>query len=286
MTPLRQRMLEDLQMRNMSKLTQRNYVQAVADFAKHFHQSPDKLNEQHVREYLLYLLNERKVAINTYNVARAGLRFFYAVTLGRPWTLEKLACAKSEKRLPVVLSRDEVGQLLESPKRLKTRVMLMTCYATGVRISELIALRVEDVDSKRMLIRVQQGKGRKDRYVTLPPRLLELLRQYWSRFRPTGLLFFGRKKERPLGSATVQHVFSRAGREAGLTKRVTPHILRHSFATHLLEAGVDLRTIQALLGHRSLQTTATYTHVSARAIHAALVGLDVLNFTKEAASTP
>jgi site-specific recombinase XerD len=274
-------MIDDMRMRNLAKLTQRNYVRAVAQLAQHFRTSPDQLDREQVREYLLYLVKERHVAPNTYNVVHSGLKFLYHVTLGRDWAMENLVCAKSEKRLPVVLSREEVAQLLNARHRLKTRTMLMACYATGVRVSELVQLRNSDIDSQRMVVRVDQGKGRKDRYVMLSPGLLESLRQYWKRFRPADVLFLGRKRDRPVTCVTVQHVFRRAGREAGITKRVTPHVLRHSFATHLLEAGVDLRTIQALLGHRSLQTTAVYTHVSAGTIHAATRHVDLLSFPKE-----
>lgn len=282
MTPLRQRMLDDMRMRNMSKHTQDNYIRAVAAFAKHFNKSPEHLGREHVRSYLLHLVNERQVAPNTYNVVHSGLKFFYHVTLGIELPMEKLVCAKSQKSLPVVLSREEVGQLLQTPRYLKTRTMLLTCYATGVRVSELVRLRLNDIDSQRMVVRVDQGKGRKDRYVMLSPRLLEALREYWNRFRPKEFLFCGRNRNRHVATVTVEAVFRKAGRDAGISKRVTPHVLRHSFATHLLEAGVDLRTIQALLGHRSLQTTAAYTRVSMATMHAAAGRLDLLGVLPEA----
>lgn len=286
MTPLRQRMLEDMRMRNLAENTQRNYIQAVALFARHFRKSPELLGREHVREYLIYLIERRRVAWNSYQVVRAGLKFFYHVTLGRDWTFERIGNPRKEKPLPVVLSRQEVGKLLATPRRLKTRTMLTTCYATGLRVSELVALRVEDIDSERMVIRVRQGKGRKDRYAMLTPRLLELLRQYWKTFRPTGLLFGGRDQRRPVACVTVQAVFRKAALHAGIDKHVTPHILRHSFATHLLEAGVDLRTIQVLLGHRSLRTTSLYTHVSLQTIREVTSRVDLLDFHAESANAP
>lgn len=285
MTPLRKRMLEDMQMRNLAANTQRNYIQAVAYFAQHFHKSPELLGYKHVRTYLLHLIQERNVALSTYSVARSGLKFFYCVTLGRKWTFERIGSPRPESKLPVVLSRQEIAQLLAAPQRLKTRTMLTTCYATGVRVSELVMLQADDIDSQRMVIRIRQGKGRKDRYAMLSPRLLELLRTYWKTCRPVQLLFPGRDPLRPLESQTVQRNLRKAARQAGIKKRVTPHILRHSFATHLLEAGVDLRTIQVLLGHRSLRTTSLYTHITLNAIRDVTGRIDLLDFPKEMAVT-
>ena len=282
MTPLRKRMIEDMQMRNLAYNTQRNYIQAVAQFARYFNESPDQLDKKHVREYLLYLINDLQVAWSTYNVVRSGLKFFYCVTLDRDWTFDKFVSARTPKTLPVVLSRQEVVQLLSVPVNIKTKTMLTTCYATGLRVSELVSLRVEDIDSKRMLIRVHQGKQRKDRYVVLSPRLLKQLREYWKVCRPEGALFFGRRRENPMAAITFQWHVRRTAERAGITKRVTPHVLRHSFATHLLEAGVDIRTIQILLGHRSLKTTGKYTHVSMRTILGVFSQKDPLDFVLEA----
>lgn len=275
MTPLRQRLLDDLRMRNLSPHTRDAYVRAVAQFARHFNRSPDQLGREHVREYLLHLIRLGR-AWDTYNQARCALHFFYRVTLGRDWPLEQLPCAKVPKRLPVVLSRDEVRQFFAAARRLKGRAMLMTAYAAGLRASEVVGLRIEDVDSKRMLIRVRQGKGQKDRYVMLSLVLVEALRAYWRKHRPGSWLFPGPDPAKPVGAITFARVCAGVGRRAGLAKRVTPHTLRHTFATHLLEDGVDVRTIQALLGHRSLRTTALYTFVAPEKVAATRSPLDAL----------
>jgi integrase/recombinase XerD len=277
MTPLRQRMLDDMRMRNMSRHTQRAYLRAVAQFAQHFHKSPDQLGIEHVRTFLLHLINERHVTPSTYNQARCALHFFFRVTLGRPWDLDRMVCQKLGKKLPVILSRDEVRQILAAAKNIKTKAMLMTLYGAGLRISEVVALEIGDIDSKRMVIRVRSGKGRKDRYVMLSPRLLSILRCYWKAVRPKEYLFPGRHLDRPIAPRTVQLVCQTALSVSGLKKRVSPHTLRHSFATHLLEGGTDLRTIQILLGHRSLSTTARYLHVATAALRSTPSPLDRLD---------
>lgn len=284
MTPLRQRLLDDLRMRNMSVHTQNAYVRAVAQFAKHFNRSPDQLTQEHVREYLLHLIRLGR-AWDTYNQTRCGLHFFFRVTLGKDWPLEQLPCAKIPKRLPIVLSRDEVRQFFATIRRLKARAMLMTAYAAGLRASEVCRLRIEDVDSKRMLIRVCQGKGQKDRYVMLSPVLLETLRVYWQKHRPAEWLFPGPDLSKPVGSITFSRVCAKISDRVSLGKRVTPHTLRHTFATHLLEDGVDIRTIQALLGHRSLRTTALYTYVAPEKVAATKSPLDAL-FAGPTSNTP
>lgn len=275
MTELRQRMLDDLQLRNFSPHTQSAYVAAVARFARHFGASPDQLGPEQVRQYLLHMIHQRRVAWSTYNVTLCALRFFYQTTLGRTGQLDSVPCPKEPKRLPVVLSREEVAQLLAAAPRLKSRVMLTMAYAAGLRVSEIVNLRVADVDSRRMVIRIQQAKGRKDRYVMLSPKLLELLRIYWTQARPRDYLFPNRSG-RPLSIITVIRSCHHAQRRSGLKKNVTIHTLRHSFATHLLEAGVDIRTIQALLGHRNLKTTALYTAVSMQRITSVTSPFDVL----------
>ncbi|MFO0849955.1 MAG: site-specific integrase [Gemmataceae bacterium] len=285
MTPLRQRFLDDLRMRNLSPHTQDAYVRVVAQFAKHFHRSPDQLGREHIREYLLHLIRRGR-AWDTYNQARCALHFFYRVTLGKDWPLEQVPCAKVPKRLPVVLSRDEVRQFLAAARRPKARAMLLTAYAGGLRASEVVALRAADIDSRRMLIRVRQGKGRKDRYVMLSPVLLEALRAYWVRERPADWLFPGADPTEPVGRATFTRVCIGVGERAGLAKRVTPHTLRHTFATHLLEDGVDIRTIQALLGHRSLRTTALYTFVAPEKVAATKSPLDTLFPTPAPSAEP
>jgi site-specific recombinase XerD len=232
MTPLRERMLGDMQLRNFSPHTQKAYIAAVARFARHFGRSPDQLGPEHVREFLLHLVNEQRVSWSLYNIVLCALRFFYQITLGRQALLDGIPCPKEEKTLPVVLSRDEVGQFLAAAPRLKSKTMLTTAYAAGLRVSELVALRVEDIDSRRMLLRVRQAKGRKDRYVMLSPKLLALLRKYWKAARPKGFLFPSRT-EKPLSSTLVHQSCQHTWRRSGLTKRVTIHTLRHSFATHL-----------------------------------------------------
>lgn len=276
MTPLRQRMIDDMQMRNLSTNTQDVYVRVVAAFAKQFHRSPDQLGPDHVREYLLQLIRQ-KVAWSTYNVARCALHFFYRVTLKTDWSPGEIVCAKPPKRLPVILSRDEVRRLLAGARRIKTRTMLTTIYATGVRVSELVGLKVTDIDSQRMTIRIQQGKGQKDRYVMLSEKLLAILREYWREHRPTDWMFHGDDPSTPLTRRVVLTNCRAAARRIGLNKPVTPHTLRHAFATHLLEDGVDLRTIQALLGHRSIRTTALYTYVSPERVRSTRSPFDTLD---------
>jgi integrase/recombinase XerD len=275
MTPLRQRMLEDMQLRNLSPNTQEAYVRAVAKFAQHFGKSPEVLGPPEIRAYLL-AQTQRRVSWSLFNQIRCALHFLYCVTLKRDWPSEEIVCAKTPKRLPVVLSRAEVAQFFAAIPRRMYRTLFMTIYAAGLRVSEVVALRVCDIDSKRMVIRVCQGKGRKDRYVMLSPRLLEALREYWKEYRPTELLFFAGQRTQPLDRRNVSNDCRRIARRAGLKKRVTPHILRHTFATHLLEAGTDIRTIQALLGHRSLRTTALYTYVSMAKVTGTSSPLDLL----------
>jgi len=286
MTPLRQRMIDDMRMRNLSPNTEAAYVRVVAAFAKHFGRSPEQLDSTHVREYLLLVIR-RKAAWSTYNVTRCALHFLYRVTLQKDWAPGEIVCAKPPKRLPVILSRDEVRRLLAGIPRIKTRAMLTTLYATGIRVSELGQLKVSDIDSQRMVITVRQGKGQKDRYVMLSAKLLTLLRKYWTLHRPTSFLFPGGDPERPLERSAVRILCGTAARKAGITKPVSPHTLRHAFATHLLEDGVDLRTIQALLGHRSIRTTALYTYVSPERVRSTTSPLDTLEAAApEAAPTP
>lgn len=262
MTPLRQRMMEDMQIRNFSPNTIGSYIFQVAQFAKHFKKSPDLLGPAEAREYQLFLLKERKNAYASLKQTVAALRFLYKVTLGREWGIERLPYPKREKRLPVVLSKEEVLRLFSSVRNLKHRTVLMTLYATGMRVSEVTHLRVDDIDSNRMVIRVRQAKGRKDRYIPLLPTLLTTLRTYWRRYRPKVSLFPSQRTRSSLTTGAVMKVCSAAQKKAGLSKEVTPHTFRHSFATHLLEAGTDLRTIQMILGHASLSTTAIYLHVA------------------------
>ncbi|HJZ60161.1 MAG TPA: tyrosine-type recombinase/integrase [Gemmataceae bacterium] len=276
MTPLRQRMIEDLKLRNLAPATIRVYVQRVAAFARHFGESPELLGPPEVRSYLVHLVQHKHASWSYYNQTVGALRFLYNVTLGRDEPLRRIACPKQPRKLPVVLSPEEVVRFFQAVPNLKHRALLMTAYAAGLRISEVVALTVADIDSRRMVIRVRQGKGRKDRYVMLSPRLLEVLRAYWKVARPAHWLFPGQVEGRPVTVGTAHRVCVEASRAAGLGKHVTVHTLRHSFATHLLEAGTDLRTIQLLLGHRELRTTAIYTHVSPATLEATQSPLDRL----------
>jgi integrase/recombinase XerD len=280
MTQLRQRMLEELQRRNYSTGTIRLYLQHVAAFAQHFHRSPDQLGAEEIRRYQLFLIQEKKLAWSSYKQIVCALRFFYAKTLKRPFMLEDIPFPRHEQRLPLILSKEEVEQILTAPSHLKTRALLMTVYSTGLRRSEVARLRVTDIDSARMTITVD-GKGKKDRVVMLSPVLLDILRQYWRQAKPKDWLFPGKTPDQPISGNDVFAVFHNAVRRAGITKHVSPHSLRHSFATHLLESGVDLRTIQLLLGHRSLKTTARYLHVSQYRVRATASPLDSLNLSKK-----
>jgi integrase/recombinase XerD len=261
MTPLRQRMREDMRIRHLSPHTQRAYLAAIARFAQHFGRSPTDLGLEDIRTYQLHLVSH-SVGHSTFTIAVSALRFLYTVTLRKDWRVDQIPHARRPQRLPIILSPTEVTQLLAAAPTLKYRTALTIVYAAGLRISEVIALKVRDIDSQRMVIRVAQGKGRKDRYVMLSPKLLTLLRKYWKAARPTDWLFPSKIPGQPLNVASLQRACQEALQAAGLTKPVTVHTLRHSFATHLLESGTNVRAIQLLLGHRSLATTARYTQVS------------------------
>lgn len=275
MTPLRKRMIEDLRIRNYSAKTIRHYVRQVAAFARHFGKSPDVLGPEHVRGFQVYLI-EKKLSWSAFNTAVCALRFFYRVTLKKDWPVEQLPYAKRPKVLPTVLSKEEVVRLFAATPHPTHRVILMTAYAAGLRASEVLGLRVEDIDSNRMLICVRQGKGQKDRYVSLSATLLDALRAYAKGRGLKTWLFPGRRPEKPLNVATAEKACLKVAKAAGLRKHVTMHTLRHTFATHLLEAGVDLRTIQRLLGHKSLSTTMIYTHVTDAKLYSTPSPLDLL----------
>ena len=276
MTPLRQRMKDDLRLRNYSDRTIKAYLRCVSNFALHFGKSPDELGPGHIREYQLHLVNQKQCSWAVFNQTVCALRFFYNTTLGCKEMIEEIPYPRFEKRLPVVLSQSEVSALLQALKNLKHRALLTTIYATGLRVSEVTNLMVNDIDSSRMIIQVRRGKGRKDRFVMLSPKLLTLLREYWKAYHPRHWLFPGRDPSRPIDNATAYRVCQRAAVAAKLSKSISPHTLRHSFATHLLEAGTDLRTIQLLLGHRNLKTTAVYLHVSTVALRSTVSPLDLL----------
>jgi integrase/recombinase XerD len=272
-SPLRRRMVEDMTVRNLSPA--RSYLYAVAKFSRFFGKSPERLDLEDVRTYQVHLASQG-IAWATLNQTVAALRFFYGVTLGRPEIPERIAYAREPRRLPVVLSADEVVRFLEAVPSLKSRTALTTAYAAGLRVSEVVALKVADIDSGRMLIRVEQGKGGKDRYVMLSAQLLAILRTYWRLAKPRHWLFPGRDEERPIDQ-TVLHAACRSACEAaGLTKHVTVHTLRHSFATHLLESGADIRIIQVLLGHTNISTTARYAQVATSTIQGTASPLDRL----------
>ena len=279
MSALRRRMIEDMTLRNFAPHTIQVYVERVATFARYYNVSPQRLGPEQIRAYLLYLVQERHVSWSYFNQARCALQFLYRVTLGKDWVVEAVACPKQQKKLPIVLSLDELVQFFKAVTNLKHRAILMTTYAAGLRLSEVCHLRVDDIDSQRMVIRIRQAKGHKDRYVMLSPRLLAILRQYWKAVRPRHYLFPGADPDRPINPRTVQEACKAALLASGLKKKVTVHTLRHSFATHLLEAGTDLRTIQILLGHQNLSTTARYLHVSTAALKATHSPLDALDLS-------
>lgn len=276
MTPLRKRMLEDMQVRNLSVHTQRIYINEVAKFAQYFSKSPQLLGVEDIRSYQIYLVKEKQVGISKIKQVVCALRFLYQITLRKDWAIDYIPYPKRERRLPVVLSLEEVSTFLQSIGDIKYRTILMTGYGAGLRVSEVVALRVSDIDSKRMVIHVRQGKGKKDRYVMLSPRLLAMLRVYWKCGRFVNWLFPGPNPDKPLTTHAVQSACRQAALASGLSKRVTPHVLRHSFATHLMESGTDMQTIQMLLGHRSLHTTARYIHVSKSRLDATRSPLDLL----------
>ena len=277
MTSLRQRMLEDMQVRQLSPCTQQTYVETVARFARHFGRSPARLGPEEIRAYQVYLTNERQLAPSSLVVAVSALRFLYRVTLRKRWVFDDVVpVPKKPRSLPVVLSRDEVTQFLDAVKAVNHHAILTTGYAAGLRISEAVHLTVSAIDSQRMVLRIAQGKGKKDRYVMLSPKLLEVLRAWWQVGRPRHWLFPGERPEKPISRKAVQLACKRALRRAGLAKPVSPHALRHAFAVHLLEAGTDLRTIQLLLGHRSLQTTANYLRVATSRVCSTASPLDLL----------
>jgi integrase/recombinase XerD len=282
MTTLRQRMIDDLKLRNRSPRTIQSYIAHVAHFARHFGKSPELLGVEEIRQYQVYLVNERRVSWSTFNQAVCALRFFYRHTLGRDHAVEHIPFPRQPKKLPVVLSPSEVARLLGAVRDYQLRVLLITTYAAGLRLSEVIHLQVRDIDSQRMVIRVRQGKGQKDRYVMLSAKLLAELRRYWQIVRPTHWLFPGASAQQPINQCRVQKACRRAGRDAGLTKAVNVRCLRHSFATHLLEAGTNIRIIQTLLGHSSVSTTQVYTRVSAQTVRATASPFDALAFVANA----
>jgi integrase/recombinase XerD len=273
MTALRQRMIEDLQLRGMSERTQEMYVRAVRQLAEHYHKSPDRITEEELRQYFLYLKNVKHYSRSASTIALCGIKFFYEHTLKREWTTLTFVRAPQEKKLPVILSMEEVRTILAHVKLLRYRVCLTTIYSCGLRLQEGTRLHIDDIDSARRLVHVRHGKGAKDRYVPLPLRTLELLRQYWATHRHPLWMFpapgrggIGMPTATvPMPRRSVQDAFHAALQDSGIRKRASVHTLRHSWATHLLEAGVNLRLIQEYLGHNSPTTTSIYTHLTVKA---------------------
>ena len=277
MSELRRKMQADLRVRNYSGRTQAIYIRRVAEMARHFGRSPDALGREELRGYLRYLKEERDVSRSAFKQTVGALRFLYRVTLDRPELVPHIPYPRQQRRDPVVLSQDEVGRLLKALENLKHRALAMTLYGGGLRISEVLGLEVRDIDSDRMVITVRHGKGDRDRQVVLSTVLLKTLRAYCRLYGPRTWLFEGQMPGQPLTSRAVQRVIKAGGERAGIMKRVTPHVLRHSYATHLLESGTDLRMIQTLLGHRALKTTAIYTHVATARLRSIKSPLDALS---------
>jgi integrase/recombinase XerD len=280
-TRLRKLMLEELQRRNYSQNTTRCYLRAVEDLARHFHCPPDRLGPRHIREYQAELFQTQKLAPGTVAIRLAALRFFYTKTLRKAWSIADTPYPKKAFHLPTILSQQEVAQLIEAAGTPFQRILLLTLYATGVRNAELTHLKISDVDSRRMVIHIQGGKGCRDRDVMLSPKLLDELREHWRRLpqKSSAWLFPGNRwhnSDQPIDTKTPRNACKQAAQRAGLQKQVHPHTLRHCFATHLLEAGADLRTIQILLGHRDLKETTLYLHLSQRHLHATASPLDSL----------
>lgn len=276
MTPLRQRMIEDMQVRNLAPATQRNYIHYAYELAKYFRQSPEELEPDQIKQFQLHLIAERKLSPESVNQSMSALKFLYRVTLDKDWPDQKFPRVRVPHRLPEVLSPEEVLWFLAHVSGLKYRAALMTAYGAGLRVSEVVRLKVADIDSQRMLIRVVQGKGKKDRYAMLSPRLLTVLRAWWKAARPADWLFPSWRAGRHISITSLQNACRDARHCSGIQKTITVHTLRHSFATHLLENGTDIRIIQVLLGHSRINTTARYTRVAPGILAATASPLELL----------
>ena len=284
MTHLRKLMLEELQRRNYSQTTVTSYIKTVADFAKYFQRPPDQLGSEEIRQYQLYLLKERKQGVRTVGNHTAALRFFFCKTLKRNYPIEEVPYPKAGRKLPIILTQEEAVRLIDSASNLFHRAMLMTLYSTGMRRAELCHLKVEDIDSTRMIVHIRHGKRNRDRDVPLSPKLLETLREYWRWMQPKTYLFPGTRNglraDKPITPKVLWEACREAAQAAGITKEVRPHLLRHSFATHHLENGADLPTVQMLLGHSDLKATSIYLHLSERHLKAAGTPIDRADFTE------
>jgi site-specific recombinase XerD len=274
----------DLRIRGYGDTTREVYLNAVRNFVRFAKRSPDQLTIEDVNRYQLHLTRDRQVSWSHFNVVVCAIRFFYNVSLQKEWDIRRIPYRKTGRKLPEILSPDEVGALLAAPNNLKHRALLATVYATGVRRNEVVHLKITDIDSSRMVVHVRQGKGRKDRDVMLSPQLLALLREYWKAYRPSLWLFPGRDPQTPYAPKTLRHILDRAKRLAGSRPQVTLHTLRHCFATHLMEQGANLRVIQKLLGHRSLRTTEIYTHVAKTSLENTPSPFDALPLPKLSAA--
>jgi site-specific recombinase XerD len=275
MSTLTEQMLQDLQLKGTTKKTQHIYLREVNNYSRYFGKSPEELGESEFRQYLLYLMNERNLSEGTYRFYVAGLKFLYKTTLKKEWVVEKIQYPKRKKRLPMVLDISEVQALFDATNNIKHKAILMTMYSAGLRISEVSKLQITDIDSKRMLVYIRLGKGGKDRYSILSQTALECLRQYWREYRPTEWLFEGNKENTPITISSITQIFQKAKKRASITKKACVHTLRHSFATHLIEAGTSLHHVQLLLGHRSPTTTTVYLHVSKMNLAKVVSPLDI-----------
>ena len=277
MTPLRQRMIDHMTLCGFASSTQKNYLRAVSGLANFYKRSPALIQRTEVQTYLLYLIRDRELAWSTYNIVCSGLRYFYGEVLGRDSMKISIPRRKKQAKLPEILSQTELNHLFAQAENLKQRILLMTAYAAGLRGSEVAHLKITDIDSQRMLIRINQGKGNKDRYAPLSKKLLQELRHYWKIYRPTDWLFPSSKNlGNPLSVQRIRGIYAEMKKRAGILKSGGVHTLRHCFATHLLEAGVDVRTIQMVMGHRSLQSTARYLHLTNHLLHSIPSPLDLL----------
>ena len=275
MTPLRSKMIEEMQLRRFSENTQETYLKAITGLAKYHNKSPDNIDVEQIKEYILFLANEKNISWRSINTITAAIRFLFEKTMKKDISLA-IPLRKTPRILPEILSSDELLCLFDSVSNLKHRTILFTAYACGLRVSELINLKVSDIDSNRMMVRIEHGKVNKDRYTILSVRLLKELRLYWLKYRPGNWLFYSGINKNKLSRATPQQVFKKAKIKAGIKKNVVFHSLRHNFATNLLEAGVDIRTIQILMGHTSITSTAVYLHVARKDLGSAKSPLDLL----------
>lgn len=276
MTELRQKMIRDMEIHGLSMNTQKAYIRQIKHLSAYHMKSPDKISLEEIYEFQYHITSTLKFSWSYFNQAVCAMKFLYGFTLKREWNIDHIPYQKKSRKLPVVLSRDEIYLLLENAENIRDKTIISLLYSAGLRVSELTNLKVKDIDSKRMVIRIDRGKGNKDRFVMLAQSLLSTLRQYWINAKPDNLLFPGVNPEIPICRSTVNAILRRSATKAKISKKVTPHILRHSFATHLLEDGVNIRTIQFLMGHSNLRTTTIYMHVAANYVNETLSPLDSL----------